>query len=245
MIHTPGAIWLGISVQGVVAEVKVIKRKNAPVPIGVCDIVASRDGVISKMIVVRGMPVVKEGDTVAKGDLLISGVEWLSDLEAGDLIKHEVPASGIVEAKVWYDLEAEEPKIIWHPDVKEALFCDYKLRWGRRLWHLGSFGRKPVGNYYWVRWHRPIYQGRNPESGVELIKDTWQTVNWRRVIRNRKEIEQAATQEINQKLKTLGVLASGIPIKTWTEEGNFLKLTLTCETVEDIAMISNYGKGQQ
>jgi similar to stage IV sporulation protein len=245
MIHTPGAVWLGISIQGVVAEVKVIKRKNAPAPRGFCDIVAARDGVVSKMVVVRGMPVVKEGDTVARGDLLISGVEWLSDPEVGELFKREVSASGIVEAKVWHDLEVVEPKIIWHPNVKKAFFTEYKLRYGQKLWHLGSFGKKNYGNYYWSRWRRPIYQGRNPGDVVELIKDTWQTVNWRRVVRTRGEIEQAAMKEINQKLKKLSILSGTTSIKTWSEEGNFLKLTLTCETMEDISMISFYGKGQR
>jgi similar to stage IV sporulation protein len=245
MIHTPGAVWLGISVQGVVAEVKVIKRKEAPAPKGACDIVAARDGVVTKVVVIRGMPVVKEGDTVARGDLLISGVEWLNDQEAGELFKHEVPASGIVEAKVWYDLEVVEPKIIWCPKVQKAFYNEFKLRWGRKLWYLGSFGRKPSGNYYWVRWRRTIYQGRNPLDGVELIKDTWQTVNWRRVVRTRHEIEQTAMKAIEQKLKVLGVFSGVTPIRTWSEEGNFLKLTLTCEKTEDISMISFYGKGQQ
>lgn len=245
MIHTPGAVWLGISIQGVVAEIKVVKRKFAPASLGKSDIVASKDGVVSKMIVVRGTPVVKEGDTVARGDLLISGVEWQTDAQAGELIKKEAPASGIVEAKVWYDLEVVEPKIIWYPDVQKAFFNEYKLRWGRKLWHLGSFGQKPSGNYYLIRWHRPIYQGRNPAEGVELIKDTWQTVNWRRVVRTREEIEQAALKDIDQKLKALSVLSDATPIRTWSEEGNFIKLTLTYEKMENISQTSFYGKGQR
>ena len=187
---------------------------------------AARDGVITKLVVVRGMPVVKEGETVARGDLLISGVEWINDQEAGELFKHEVPASGIVEAKVWYDLEVVEPKIIWYPKVTEAIHSEYKLRWGRKLWYLGGFGRKPAGNSYWVRWRRTIYQGRNPVTGVELIKDTWQTVDWRRVVRTRHEIEQTAIKEIGQKVKVLGAFSGATPIRTWSEEGNFLEINL-------------------
>jgi similar to stage IV sporulation protein len=237
MMHTPGAVWLGITVQGVVAEVKVVKRKIAPAPLGGCDIIAAHDGVISKLVVVRGVPVVKEGDTVARGDLLISGVEWLKDSESENLVKYEVSASGIVEAKTWYDLEAIEPKTIWRPVVKTARYKEYKLRWGRRLWHLGGIGKKPAGNYYWVRWHRHLYQGRNPFDSVELIKDTWQAVNWRRMVRSRREIEETARTEINNKLKVLNVSRNNSSL-TWSEEGNFVKLTLTCEKQEDIAMIS-------
>jgi similar to stage IV sporulation protein len=244
MIHTPGAVWLGITVQGVVAEVKVVKRKSIPAISNFCNIVAARDGVITKMVVIRGMPVVKEGDTVARGDLLISGVEWLTNPEAGELEKHEVAASGIVEAKVWYDLEAVEPKITWRPEVKRDFLREYKFRWGRKVWHLASFGRKPVKDYYWARWHRPLYQGRNPLDNVELIKDTWQAVSWRRVVRTHQEIAQSALAEISQKRKELGIVASA-SIKTWSEEGNFVKYKLTCEKIADIAMNSFLGKGQR
>jgi similar to stage IV sporulation protein len=244
MIHTPDAVWLGITVEGVVAEVKVVKRKKAPAPAKFCNIVAARDGVISKMVVVRGMPVVNEGDTVARGDLLISGVEWISDSETGELFKNETAASGIVEAKVWYALEAIEPKIVWRPLIKRVFFHEYKLRWGRKLLKLGSFGQKPKGDSYWVRWRRPIYQGRNPLDSVELIKDTWQTVKWQRVVRTRQEIKRSAEMEVNRQLKSLAILVD-YSTKTWTKEGNFIKLTLTCEKIIDIAMVSFNGKGQR
>jgi len=237
MIHTPGAVWLGITVQGVVAEVKVVKRKTAPAPLLGCDIIAGHDGVISKLVVVRGVPVVKEGDTVARGDLLISGAEWLKDPETDNLVKYDVNASGIVEAKTWYDLEAIEPKIVWRPVVKTDRHIGYKLRWGRKLWSIGVIGQKPFGNYYWVRWHRHLYQGRNLFDSVEIIKDTWQAVNWSRMVRSRREIEDAARAEIDSKLKVLNISRNSSSL-TWSEEGNFVKLTLTCEKQEDIAMIS-------
>ncbi len=237
MIDTTKAVWLGITVRGVVAEVKVVKRKIPPGAKKYCDIIAAKDGVISKMVVFRGMPLVNEGDTVARGDLLISGIEWLPDLEAGDLIKREVPASGIVEARVWYDLEVTEPKIIWQLSVKNSRYTEYKLRWGQKLWKIGGFGKKPPKVGLWNRWRRPIFQGRNPSDIVELIKDTWQAVIWRKVVRSRSEMEGAALKEINKKLIKLKRFENSSQVKTWHEEGNYLKLRLTIETVEDIGMI--------
>ncbi len=237
MIHTPGAVWLGITVRGVVAEVKVVKRKNVPAQVESCDIVAAKDGVITKMVVVRGMPAVKEGDTVARGDLLISGVEWLTNPETGELEKHEVAASGIVTAKVWYDLEAVEPKIVWRPELNQDFFREYKLRWGRKLLPLISFGHRPLRNYSWSRWHRPLYQGRNPLESVEIIKDTWQNVIWHRKVRSCREIENTVLNEMKERAKKLNI--EGNPSgQTWTEEGNFIKYTTTYEKQEDIAKIS-------
>ncbi len=237
MIHTPGAVWLAITVHGVVAEVKVVKRKNAPAPVESCDIVAAKDGVVTKMVVVRGVPAVKEGDTVAKGDLLIGGVQWLTNSETRELEKHEIAASGIVVAKVWYDLEIVEPKIVWRPEINQDFFQKYQLRWGRKLFSLISFGKRPKYNYYWSRWRRPLYQGRNPFDNVEIIKDTWQKVIWHRKVQSRREIEKTVLDEMNEKVKKMDLKAAPFA-QTWTSEGNFIKYTTTYEKLEDIAKIS-------
>ncbi len=237
MIHTPGAVWLAITVRGVVAEVKVVQRKNAPAPADSCDIVAAKDGVVTKMVVVRGVPAVKEGDTVAKGDLLISGVQWLTNSETRELEKHEVPASGIVVAKVWYDLEIVEPKIVWRPEINRDFFQKYQLRWGRKLFPLISFGKRPEYNYYWSRWRRPLYQGRNPFDNVEIIKDTWQKIIWHREARSRSEIEKTVLDEMKERVEKLD-LKENPSARTWTWEGNFIRFTATYEKQEDIARIS-------
>lgn len=244
MIGMPEAVWLSISIHGVVAEVTVVKRKTPPVPLGPCDLVAAKGGVISRLVVIRGQPVVKEGDTVAKGDLLISGSEWLNDPENGDLYQRQVAASGIVEARVWYNQEVLEPKIIWKADLKGPSLTEYKLRWGRKLWPLGSYGQQPEGNFSWTRWRRSIYLGRNPGDIVELIKDVRQTVYWRRVVRPRREMEKAALEELKRKYRypVSSQPPAGRPLMTWSEEDNFLKLTVTYETVEDISRLSFYRK---
>ncbi len=237
MIHTPGAVWLAITVHGVVAEVRVVKRKNVPAPVESCDIVAAKDGVVTKMVVVRGVPAVKEGDTVAKGDLLISGVQWLTNSETKELEKHEIAASGIVVARVWYDFEIVEPKIVWRPEINRDFFQKYQLRWGRKLFPLISFGKRPKYNYYWSRWRRPLYQGRNPFDNVEIIKDTWQKVIWHRKVQSRREIEKTVLDEMNERVKKLDLKATP-SARTWISEENFIKYTTTYEKLEDIAKIS-------
>lgn len=68
--------WVNINRKGSVAYVKVIdKRKyEEEVKSGYCNLVAARDGVIEEITVKAGRAVVKVGDTVKKGDLLISGI---------------------------------------------------------------------------------------------------------------------------------------------------------------------------
>lgn len=239
MIDTPGAVWLGISVRGVVAEVKVVKRKTVPHRIEACDIVAGRDGVISRLITIRGIPVVKEGDSVARGDLLISGTIWHNDPETDNFTNEEVPASGIVEARVWHDLSTIEPKIIWKPLYLKSRYTEYKLRWGHNLWTFGSFGKKKPANYYFKRWRKRIFQGRNPVAVVELIRDTWYSVSWRRSYRTDSEVRRAAIADIKAKIdRSEFSRREVLKVTTWSGEGNFIRLTVTLETTRDIAKIS-------
>ena len=71
--------WINVNRVGTVAFVKVIESRESAgegsVPTGYANIVADRDCVIEEITVKRGTPVVKVGDTVRKGDLLIMGVE--------------------------------------------------------------------------------------------------------------------------------------------------------------------------
>lgn len=69
--------WISINRRGTVAYVSIIEKKaNEPpeVPNGYASIVADRDCIIEEITVKAGYPIVKVGDSVRKGDVLISGV---------------------------------------------------------------------------------------------------------------------------------------------------------------------------
>ena len=68
--------WLNINRRGCVAYVKVSNKPLPPdnqVPTGYASIVASRDCVIEEIIVECGYPLVKKGESVRAGQVLISG----------------------------------------------------------------------------------------------------------------------------------------------------------------------------
>ena len=68
--------WVGIDIDGTTVKINIVKADKAPNIVNgsdYCNIVASKSGVIKKIIAQNGTAVVKEGDTVQKGDVLIAG----------------------------------------------------------------------------------------------------------------------------------------------------------------------------
>lgn len=92
--------WIGIEIAGTNAVVKVVEAEEKPEIIDeneYCNIVATKEGVVSKIMAQNGTPLVKEGDLVKKGTILIGG--WLEGKYTGTRYVH---SNGQVEAKVWY-----------------------------------------------------------------------------------------------------------------------------------------------
>ena len=87
--------WVSINITGNVASVKVKEKNipgNEPTP-HYTNIVAKSDAYIESIVLVEGKKIVKVGDVVKKGDLLISGI--IDSQAQGVRYEH---ASGIVKA---------------------------------------------------------------------------------------------------------------------------------------------------
>ena len=92
--------WIGIEIQGTNVIVKVVEADEKPEIINeeeYCNIVATKPGIIVKINALNGTPLVKEGDTIKAGTVLVGG--WLEGKYTGTRYVH---ANGSVEAKVWY-----------------------------------------------------------------------------------------------------------------------------------------------
>jgi similar to stage IV sporulation protein len=238
LLHLPQAVWLGINLRGVVAEVKIVTRKLPPPPARPADIVADSDGLVTKVVVIRGVPLVKEGETVIRGQMLISGTQWYNHQQTGEMYKEEVSASGVVEARVWNDLEVIEPKLVWQALRGKNRYVRYSLAWGRRLYCLGGLGNRPGRDYIWERSHKEIYRGRNPSEVVEFIKDTWEDVFWRQARRPVAAIQRAVYAELERKRKVLDYPPLDHRAVIWSDEGLFLRARVTIEAIRDIAKLA-------
>ncbi len=92
--------WVGIDLKGTNAIVEIVEADKKPELINsneYCDIVADKDGIITKINVQNGTALVKVGDIVKKGDVLVNGKIQGKYTEA-----IPVHANADIEAKVWY-----------------------------------------------------------------------------------------------------------------------------------------------
>ncbi|MDR2671024.1 MAG: sporulation protein YqfD [Oscillospiraceae bacterium] len=99
--------WLTVNIRGSRAVVEVRERAPKPeiraldVP---CNVVAARDGVVTRMETLAGTPQVAPGQTVTRGQLLVSGV--VDSRQVGARFLH---ARARVFARVWRDITAVTP----------------------------------------------------------------------------------------------------------------------------------------
>lgn len=92
--------WVGMEIKGTNLIVDVVKADEKPEIIDeneYCNIIASKDGIITKVEAQNGTPIVKAGDTVKKGDVLVQG--WIEGKYTENRYVH---AEGKITAKVWY-----------------------------------------------------------------------------------------------------------------------------------------------
>ncbi|MDD3394802.1 MAG: sporulation protein YqfD [Clostridia bacterium] len=111
LIQFPDISWVSVDIKGTDVTIKVaetIEKAEVVDKVTPCNVVAAMDGVILKITAERGTPMVKEGDVVKKGDVLISSAVVIG-LEGEEQHTEYVAAEGTVTAKIWLQLTDELP----------------------------------------------------------------------------------------------------------------------------------------
>lgn len=133
MLEYSDISWVALELEGTGVTVNIVEtipetqyvEREKPM-----DVIASSDGIIESIAVSAGSAVVKEGDEVKKGDLLISSAVPLRD---GEEITGEkyVSASGEVKALKEYELEGISPLIYNEKVFTGKTKTDYSVNIGK------------------------------------------------------------------------------------------------------------------
>jgi len=223
--------WVSIRFTGTRAVVEIVEKTmskeqdKAP-----AHIVAGKDGVITEVIALTGESIVKKGDTVKKGDVLIKGINNASN----QLIR----ANGIIKARVWYEAygETELQNIIYERTGKQEF--GVALRVGAYEILLKKPIIHPEEQFEVEVMNKKVSWWRNSDITVESIISTYYEVNAKR---NELTLEEA--REVGKR-KALAEVQSLIPetaqVLTRTvdilkiPETNLVRVKVSVETAEDI-----------
>jgi len=140
MLENRELAWTGVEIKGTRLIISVKEGIEPPPVIPTdqpCNVVAKKDGIIISVRAKNGLAKVKEGDTVKKGQVLISGVVESIHPEFGTKYVH---ALGEVLARTWYEVKREVP-------VKKINRIRTGLEWNRYAVYFLDFKiRLPSGN---------------------------------------------------------------------------------------------------
>lgn len=130
----PRIAWAAVEIKGALGTVRVVERTEPDPPLqGPGHIVAAYDGFVERIVVSQGQGLVRVGDTVQRGQPLISGMlvpgsdAFARKVEAGE--PPVLRAEGFVAGRVWYRGEAE---VAIPPDEAGAVSAEAVAAAGRQ-----------------------------------------------------------------------------------------------------------------
>lgn len=132
-------MWARVRIIGSKLKVNIVERQAPPVIVNdntPCDLSAKRDGVVMRVYTKAGTSLVKAGDVVKKGQVLVKGEQG----KEGSL--YAVHASGTVIARTYYEETREAPFIkIKKYNTGEKIENYYINLFGRKIYLKNSLNK--------------------------------------------------------------------------------------------------------
>ncbi len=189
--------WVGIEISGTNAIVKIVEADLKPDIIPeeeYCNIVATKEAMITKVSALNGTPVVKEGDIVKKGSILIGG--WLEGKYTGMRYVH---ANGEVQAKVWYSDKVKIPL----KQTKKELTGNEENKYSVKINNFQINLSKKVSkfkNYDTIEETKKLRLFSDFYLPIEIQKTTYKEYENQEVSYSLDEAKQIGINQITQKL---------------------------------------------
>lgn len=251
LLNTPEIAWVGINLTGTRAVIEVVEKNFAkPEDKSPAHIFAAKDGVITEVIALVGQPVVKKGDTVKRGDLLIKGIsaEQQQPVTPGQptiitLPDQYIRANGLIKARTWYESygEASLSQEIPRRTGREVVAITVNL--GDHQFALKRAPEQPFERFDTEIVHKKLPEWRNRSFPVEstisifreVVTDTYEvTTEQARDLARSKALDTVQ----NVIPESAQVLSHQVEILKTAEPG-IVRAKVTVETIEDIGQTIN------
>lgn len=226
--------WVGVEINGTNAVIKVVEADKKPEIVNeeeYCNIVADKDAIIRKVSAQNGTPLVKEGDVVKKGDIIIEGV--FRGKYTGDRYVH---AQGEVQAAVWYT----STQRVELQEVQKQETGEQETKYSVKLNNFQINFHKSVPKfekYDTIETEKKLKLFSNFYLPIELMEYTYKEYKEVVVIHSIEEAKQIgidrAEQELAENIKDKEILDT--QINTSSENGAII-VEVTYEVKENIGV---------
>lgn len=243
--------WVDAKLEGTRLTIKVVEKVLID-ETDIVDLVAEKPGVIRELIVFTGRALVKEGDTVNSGDVLIKAAtkfETFADPDfEGNLPPYLpppdgeiIPAAGIVKGHVWYEGYGEAERVVVREQLTGREERAVKIKIGSKLFHYSGERTIPYEQYRVEKEVKSIPLWRNLHLPIEIINEDYlETVIYREPRSLETAYFLAKEQATNAILKSLTsdaiiIRATDFRIDDGDEKNNIVRVKVVMVVEEEIA----------
>lgn len=243
--RVPDISWTWVYLKGTKAVIRVEEKILPPVLLDKsvpCDVIARRDGLVKKITAKNGEPLVKTGEAVLAGDVIIAGT--LADEEAGTY--RLVHAMGAVEASTWHE-KTGEYKLYYEtrrPTGEKKTYRTLDL-FSQKI-NLFRKNSIPYAEYDTIKDKKELALGKDGYLGIGMESVTYAEVDVvREPIAKDTALEIAQSELEAQIAKELlpGAVRVSSDLRHEQIDSETIRVTLTMEFVEQIGTenpIGNY-----
>ncbi len=234
MLKIPELSWIYINTSGSIATVNVRERIQAPEVVDedlIEDVRATKTGIVKKLLVYSGTPCVKVGDTVLKGDVLIS-----SRMVSRQGTERYVHARGSVSCDTWYSVTLKLPLKALEKQYtgrKSTTYC--LISSGKRI-NLSIASGISYTFYDKIRSGKVITLPGGYPLPFEIEKTTLREYELRETLLDSAAVESAARAALTDLLESTVENSGTITSVRWDSaiSGNTLTLKLYAQCFEEI-----------
>lgn len=247
--------WAVVRIQGTRAVIEVVEKAVQTMPDSeeCINLVARKEGIVEQVVPFQGEPMVRQGDVVRAGDLLVecSLRYWEGGRPAvlpgtekppREAVARTLTAQARVMAAISYRTYQEVPLLqeVQSPTGRKT--TRWVLKWGDRTILLRGPDQVPFSHFKERRRHYGLGSWRNWDSPVEIVILDAEEL---RIRKERIPVSQAverAKGKVDSWLKwSLGPsdkLLSPVEVEVVEQGQDYIGLRMTVQTLEDIAMPS-------
>ncbi|NLP44200.1 MAG: sporulation protein YqfD [Peptococcaceae bacterium] len=244
--NNPDLIWATIDERGTNMKIRVVEKTLPEKVVYQGDLIAAKTGFVDQVIVIQGIPVVKEGDMVKQGQVLIKAaggmMEYSIDArnpnEAKQNLVDAPAAKGFVRGRVWYSVEKE---VLLSEDFIEKT-GRFANGWGIKIKDrviMITNQKNPYEQAIEETISYALPSWRNWRFPVEVIKVCYEETKNVQVERTVSEARQLAEAQAREELHSLipaeaKTLRENVRIRTSENEVEYVRVE--AETFEELAV---------